>query len=102
MTSVAHERHVATGKRSLYCSWCGTWPPEADLDLVDPPDDLYIQPEVRALTDIICDSIHREVCETNVVTADGHGVGGAHQACEWNARHGGAAWLLMGMPRFKR
>ena len=27
-TSLAHERHIAEGVRSLYCSWCGTWPPE--------------------------------------------------------------------------
>ena len=26
--SLAHERHVTEGVRSLYCEWCGTWPPE--------------------------------------------------------------------------
>lgn len=54
------------------------------------------------LTDIICDDIHREVCEPYVTSSDGHEVGSAHRACEWNARYGASAWLLMGQPRFSK
>lgn len=46
---------------------------------------------VQRLTDVVCQSIHREACAPYV--GGDHPVGGAHLPCEYNLRHGREVWM---------
>ena len=43
------------------------------------------------LTEVVCESIHREVCDPYV--GGDHLWGGAHLPCEYNLGHGRAVWM---------